>query len=53
MDASVKIIDDCERALDKKETINAVFFDFSKAFDLVNHKRLMLKLLKIHKYFVE
>ena len=47
MDAIVKVIDDWERALDNKETIHAVFFDFSKAFDLVNHKRLMQKLKKI------
>jgi hypothetical protein len=47
MDAIVKVIDDWERALDNKETIHAVFFDFSKAFDLVNHKRLMQKLKKL------
>jgi hypothetical protein len=44
MGAIVKVIEDWERALDNKETIHAVFFDFSKAFDLVNHKRLMQKL---------
>jgi hypothetical protein len=47
MDAIVKVIEDRERALDNKETIHAVFFDFSKAFDLVNHKRLMQKLKKL------
>jgi hypothetical protein len=44
MDAILKVIDDWEGALDNKETIYAVFFDLSKAFDLVNHKRLMQKL---------
>jgi hypothetical protein len=39
--AVVKVIDDWEHALDKKETIHAIFFDFRKAFDLVNHKRLI------------
>jgi hypothetical protein len=47
MHVIVKVIDDWERALDNKETIHAVFFDFSKAFDLVNHKRLMQKLKKL------
>jgi hypothetical protein len=37
----------CKTALEKKETIHAVFFDFSKAFDLVNHKRLMQKFKKL------
>jgi hypothetical protein len=35
MDAIVKYIVDWERALDNKETIHAVYFDFSKAFDLI------------------
>jgi ribonuclease P/MRP protein subunit RPP40 len=35
---------DWERSLDNKETIHVVF---SKAFDLVNHKRLMQKLKKL------
>jgi hypothetical protein len=47
MDAIVKVIDDWERALDNKETIHAFFFDLSKTFDLVNHKRLMQKLKKL------
>jgi hypothetical protein len=47
MDAIVKVIDDWERALDNKETIHPAFYDFSKAFDLVNHKRLMQKLKKL------
>jgi hypothetical protein len=47
MDAIVKVIDDWERALDNKETIHAAFYGFSKAFDLVNHKRLMQKLKKL------
>ncbi len=47
MDTIVKVIDDWERALDNKDTILAVFFDFSKAFDLVNTKRLMQKLKKL------
>jgi hypothetical protein len=46
-DAIVIVIDDWERALDNKKTIQAVFFYFSKAFDLVNHKRLMQKLKKL------
>jgi hypothetical protein len=46
-DAIARVIDNWERALDNKETIHAVYFDFSKAFDLVHHKRLMQKLKKL------
>ena len=36
--------DDLARGLDKKQQPDAVLIDFSKAFDKVPHKRLLLKL---------
>ncbi len=32
------------RALDKKAAVNVIYFDFKKAFDSVNHLRLIHKL---------
>ncbi|CAF1152055.1 unnamed protein product, partial [Brachionus calyciflorus] len=34
-------------AIDNKESILAIFFDILKAFDLVDHERLLTKLEKI------
>ena len=47
MDPIIKLIDDWSMAIDKKESILAIFFDFAKAFDLVNHEILLVKLQKI------
>ena len=47
MDAIIKLIDDMSMAVDNKESILAIFFDFLKAFDLVDHERLLTKLEKI------
>lgn len=41
--ASLKFTQDIKLALDKKEISLMVFFDFSKAFDTVNHKLLINK----------
>ena len=46
MDAIFQVMDDWEAATDEKETVHAVFFDFAKAFELVNHEILMKKMEK-------
>jgi hypothetical protein len=44
MDAIVQIIEDWNHALDQKKHVYAIFFDYAKAFDLVDHVILMRKL---------
>jgi hypothetical protein len=44
MDALIKVIDDWSMAIDRKESMLAIFFDFAKAFDLVDHEILLTKL---------
>jgi hypothetical protein len=44
MDAVIQAIDHWGQALDKKDKVLAIFFDFAKAFDLVDHKILLNKL---------
>ena len=45
-DAISKVIEDWSEAKDKQQSTHAVFFDFAKAFDLVDHKILLDKLSK-------
>ncbi|XP_065671816.1 uncharacterized protein LOC136089688 [Hydra vulgaris] len=47
MDAIVQIIEDWSHAKDNNKSIYAIFFDFEKAFDLVSHDKLLLKLVNI------
>ena len=44
MDAIVQVIDDWGETKDRKDEITAIFFDFAKAFDLVDHGVLLEKL---------
>ena len=44
MDAVVQVLFDIGKAIDKGEPALAIFFDFTKAFDLVPHDRLLNKL---------
>ena len=47
MDAIVQVIDDWGETKDRKDEITAIFFDFAKAFDLVDHGVLLEKLDRI------
>jgi GTP-binding protein EngB required for normal cell division len=47
MDAIFHVMDEWERAMDNDQAIHAVFFDFAKAFDLVNYRILFKKMDKI------
>lgn len=42
--ALVRVMDDIRYAADRREVTVSVFFDFSKAFDCVNHRQLINKL---------
>ena len=45
--AIAQVVDDWSKALDQRKSVHAIFFDFSKAFDLVDHRILLDKLAKI------
>jgi len=47
MDALIQVIEEWNRATDEGRTTHAVFFDFKKAFDLINHLILLTKLDKL------
>jgi hypothetical protein len=44
MDAIIQVIEDWGSAKDKHKALIAIFFDFEKAFDLVDHEILLKKL---------
>ena len=46
MDAIIQVVEDWSLTKEQKQTVLAIFFDFSKAFDLVDHEIILLKLLK-------
>ena len=46
-DAVIEALDNVYTSLDNRETVIAVFLDFSKAFDTVNHDILLSKLSQI------
>ena len=47
MDAIINVIEDWSRAKDEQLSTHAIFFDFAKAFDLVDHKVLLEKISKM------
>jgi len=47
MDAVIQVIEDWSHAKDQKTAVFSFFFDFSKAFDLVDHEVLLEKLIKL------
>ena len=40
----IVILENWKKTLDKEENISAIFMDFSKAFDIINHGLLLAKL---------
>ena len=47
VDAVIQVIDDWGFAVDRNIKLLAIFFDFAKAFDLVDHEVLLEKLQKL------
>jgi hypothetical protein len=46
IDSVVQVLFDIVRAVDQGNPVLAIFFDFAKAFDLVPHDKLLVKLQK-------
>ena len=46
MDAIVQVLHDWSEAKDHNEPVTAIFFNFAKAFDLLDHVILLTKLKK-------
>lgn len=46
--ALIRFLDDVRSAADHRRVTVAVFFDFTKAFDRVNHNKLICKLRQLH-----
>ena len=44
MDAIAQVIEDWSRAIDEKQQVYEIFFDFNKAFDMVDHEHLLQKI---------
>ena len=42
--ASIKLIDDIRKSVDKGNMVGAVFIDLTKVFDTINHAKLLSKL---------
>ena len=47
MDAIVQVIEDWSFSVDRSKSVLVIFFDFSNAFDLVDHELLLEKLFKL------
>ena len=45
-DALIQVIEDLSKAFGNNQSVTAIFFDFTSAFDLVEHELLMPKLEK-------
>lgn len=46
--ALIRVVDYCRHAIDKRKVVIMVSFDFSKAFDKVNHSILLMKLRRLN-----
>jgi len=47
MDAIIKVMHDIRKAMDSKNSVYVIFFDFAKVFDMVPHDILLHKLDKL------
>lgn len=46
LDVIIQVVEDWSNAKEHKKSVLAIFFDFSKAFDLVDHEIMLQKLSK-------